>query len=105
MNIWDNTNLEFTKDAKLNNVFSWNSPLAELTAVSGKPGWYQTTIKINGSTSSGGLSIYEKSNSGSAIFQMDPQWSDDNGKAVWRAITSKEKDAYAVKDWAIADLP
>ncbi|MBR0133502.1 MAG: glycosyl hydrolase 53 family protein [Lachnospiraceae bacterium] len=105
MNIWDNTNLEFTKDAKLNNAFSWTSPLAELTAVSGKPGWYQTTIKINGSTSSGGLSIYEKSNSGSAIFQMDPQWSDDNGKAVWRAITSKEKDAYAVKDWAIADLP
>lgn len=105
MNIWDNTNLEFGGDAKLNNAFSWSSPLAELTAVSGKPGWYQTSLKITGSTSGGGLSLYEKSNSGSAIFQMDPQWSDDSGKAVWREITSKAKEAYAVKDWAIADLP
>ena len=105
MNIWDDTNLEFTKDAKLNNAFGWTSPLAELTPVDGKAGWYQTSLKITGAVDKGGLGLYEKSNSNTTIFQMDPQWSDDAGKAVWAEITSGKTGAYAVKDYAITELP
>ena len=105
LNVWDNTNITGGTGSKANDAFGWTSPLLELTAVDGKANWYQTTLKITGSVSSGGLSIYEKSNSSSAIFQMDPQWSDDNGKAVWAELTSGKAKAYAVKDYAITTLP